>query len=159
MNGLNPETRTLQKKPVYYLYLLTILFITLSGFGQMPIFKRYYIADLPGLGWLAKFMITHTIHYLAATLLLGISAYRITEYLLSTRYTLKLSLTGYVRGTLILGLIITGALLVIRNFEGYFFSHNFIIFLDLTHLTLVILFLLTSLACFLFKKKWTIGIP
>lgn len=159
MNPKNPESWTIEKRPVNYLYLITILFITLSGFGQMPIFKRYYIADLPGLGWLAKFMITHFIHYLAATLLIGISAYRMTEYVLSARYKLKLSLTGYVRGTLILGLIITGALLVIRNFEGYFFSPTFIIFLDLTHLTLVILFLLMSLGCFLFKKKWTIGIP
>jgi hypothetical protein len=46
-----------------YVYLITVLFLTLSGFGQMPIFKRYYIADIPGFGWLAQFYVTHYIHY------------------------------------------------------------------------------------------------
>ena len=63
-----------------YLYMFTVFFLVLSGFGQMPIFKRYYIADIPGLGWLAKFYITHYIHYLGAILLLGVCAYYITDY-------------------------------------------------------------------------------
>ena len=37
---------------VRWFYLTTVFFLTLTGFGQMPIFKRYYIADIPGLGWL-----------------------------------------------------------------------------------------------------------
>lgn len=119
-----------QKNNVRYLYLVTVFFITLSGFGQMPIFKRYYIADIPELGWLAKFYITHYIHYICAALLIGLLAYIITEYMLSGRKMWRLSATGYLRGALITGLIITGILLVIRNFEGYIFSHDFIIFLE-----------------------------
>lgn len=145
-----------RNKNLYYLYLLTILFITLSGFGQMPIFKRYYIADIPGLGWLAKFYVTHYIHYICAALIIGLAAYATAGYLMQTMNKLKLTATGYLRVALISGLIATGILLVIRNFEGYVFSHNLIIFLDLSHLTLVILFLFTSLFCFIFKKKWTL---
>ncbi|MBU2622812.1 MAG: hypothetical protein KKD92_10890 [Proteobacteria bacterium] len=144
-------------KNVYYIYLLTILFITLSGFGQMPIFKRYYISDIPGLGWLAIFYVTHYIHYICAALFVGFSAYFITGYIMAGRKYLKLTVTGYLRGVLISGLIATGILLVIRNFEGYIFSHNFIIFLDLSHLALVMLFLFTSLYCLIFKKKWAVG--
>ncbi len=142
---------------IRYLYLLTIFFITLSGFGQMPIFKRYYIADIPGFGWLAKFYITHYIHYVCAALLLGLAAYIITGYIVSGRKTLKLSSTGYLRGALIAGLIATGILLIIRNFEGYMFSHNFIILIDLSHLALVMLFLFTSIYCMITKKKWTMA--
>ena len=29
---------------IRYVYLITIFFLTITGFGQMPIFKRYYIA-------------------------------------------------------------------------------------------------------------------
>jgi len=144
-----------RKNNVRYLYLLTVFFITLSGFGQMPIFKRYYIADIPGLGWLAKFYITHYIHYICAALLIGFSAYIITGYIMSGRKKSKLTVTGYLRGVLIIGLIATGIPLVIRNFDGYIFSHNLIIFLDLSHLALVMLFLFTSLYCLIFKKKWT----
>jgi len=139
---------------LYYIYLLTIFFIVLSGFGQMPIFKRYYIADIPGLEWLAKFYITHYIHYICAALIIGITSYAAADYLLLTGKKVRLTFTGYLRGTLIAGLIATGIPLVIRNFDGYIFSHNLIIFLDLSHLALVIMFLFTSLYCAIFKKKW-----
>ena len=145
-----------EKNYIYPFYLVTILFITLSGFGQMPIFKRYYIADIPGLGWLAKYLITHYIHYVGAVVLLALVAYQIADYLLLTKKKLKVSLSGLVRGGLILGIILTGLLLVIRNTQANPFSLNFIIFLDLSHLTLVLLFLMTSLYCLLLKKKWTI---
>jgi hypothetical protein len=131
------------------------LFITLSGFGQMPIFKRYYIADIPGFGWLAKFYVTHYIHYICAALIIGLTSYAAAGYLMQTKNKLKLTATGYLRTALIAGLIATGILLVIRNFEGYVFSHNLIIFLDLGHLSLVMFFLITSLYCLIAKKKWT----
>jgi hypothetical protein len=144
-----------RKNNVRYLYLLTVFFITLSGFGQMPIFKRYYIADIPGLGWLAMFYVTHYVHYICAALLIGFSAYIMTGYITAGRKNSKLTVTGYLRGVLIIGLIATGILLVIRNFEGYIFSHNLIIFLDLSHLALVMLFLMLSLYCLVFRKNWT----
>jgi len=144
-----------RKNNVRYLYLVTVFFITLSGFGQMPIFKRYYIADIPGLGWLAMFYVTHYVHYICAALLIGFSAYIMTGYITAGRKNSKLTVTGYLRGVLIIGLIATGILLVIRNFEGYIFSHNLIIFLDLSHLALVMLFLMSSLYCLVFRKNWT----
>ena len=48
-NHINSNRKTI----VRYFYLMTVFFLTLTGFGNMPIFKRYYIADIPGLGWLA----------------------------------------------------------------------------------------------------------
>ena len=54
------------KKALRWAYILTLFVMVLTGFGQMPIFKRYYISDIPGMGWLAKFYVTHYIHYLGA---------------------------------------------------------------------------------------------
>lgn len=56
-------------------YGLILFFITLSGFAQMPIFARYHISDIPGLGWLADFYVTHAVHYIMAALLLALGAY------------------------------------------------------------------------------------
>jgi len=64
-----------------YIYVLTLFFITLSGFGQMPIFKRYYIADIPGLGWLAQFYVTHIIHYAAASVLIALVLYILFDFI------------------------------------------------------------------------------
>ena len=64
-------------KPVY---ILIFLLMGLTGFGQMPIFKRYYIADIPGLAWLDQYYVTHTIHYLGAIALLALIAYGLVIY-------------------------------------------------------------------------------
>jgi hypothetical protein len=143
--------------PGRWIYLLTIFFLTLSGFGQMPIFKRYYIADIPGLGWLAEFFITHYIHYLAAILFLAFTAYMIIDYLLSKRKFKRMTASGYVRSVLLAGILASGVFLVIRNLTGSNFSSGFIIFLNLCHLGLVMAFLFVSLYCLVYKKQWTTG--
>jgi hypothetical protein len=141
--------------PGRWFYLITVLFLSLSGFGQMPIFKRYYIADIPGLGWLAEFFITHYIHYLAAILFLAFTAYMIIDYLLSQRKSRRMTASGYVRSALLAGILASGVFLVIRNLAGSNLSSDFIIFLDLCHLGLVMAFLFVSLYCFIYKKQWT----
>jgi hypothetical protein len=39
------------KRVLRWVYILTLFAMALTGFGQMPIFKRYYISDIPGMGW------------------------------------------------------------------------------------------------------------
>jgi drug/metabolite transporter (DMT)-like permease len=140
---------------VRYVYLITVLFLTLTGFGQMPIFKRYYIADIPGLGWLAQFYVTHYIHYLAAILILALVAYLIVDYLILQKKHLRLTASGYVRGAILAGILVSGIFLVIRNLTGRQFGPQFIIFLDLAHLGLVMTFLMVVAYCLIFKKQWT----
>jgi uncharacterized membrane protein (UPF0182 family) len=154
MNQNLANTRVISR-PLRWLYLTTTFFLVLSGFGQMPIFKRYYIADIPGLGWLAEFFVTHYIHYLGAIVLLALAAYIAADYLILTRNSKRMTATGYIRFALLTGILGTGGLLVVRNLTGTNFSHEFIIFLDVTHLGLVMVFLFVSLYCLVRKKHWT----
>ena len=140
---------------VRWLYLTTIFLLTLTGFAQMPIFKRYYIADIPGLGWLAEFYITHYIHYLGAIIFIGFAAFMIVEYLVLKRKSRRLTATGKIRIALLAGILASGIFLVIRNMAGSNLSSTFIIFLDLCHLGLVMAFLFVGLYCLIFKKQWT----
>jgi hypothetical protein len=149
-NHIKSNRKTIMR----YLYLITLFFLVLTGFGQMPVFKRYYIADIPGLGWLAQFFVTHYMHYLFAILFLGITVFIITGYFLTNRKKIKITPSGYVRGIILFGLVITGSLLVIRNLAGSNFPPGLIIFLDLSHLRLVMVLLIAGLYCIIFKKKW-----
>lgn len=144
MNLKNEGNRSNKRLTARYAYLITVFFLTLTGFGQMPIFKRYYIADIPGLGWLAKFYVTHYLHYLFAILLISLTSYVVTEYLIINRKRIKISISGFIRGALVSGLVVTGILLVIRNLSGSGFWPEFIIFLDLSHLGLVVALLMTE---------------
>ena len=154
MNQNYANTRVISQ-PLRWIYLTTTFFLVLSGFGQMPIFKRYYIADIPGLGWLAEFFVTHYIHYLGAIVLLALVTYIMADYFILKRKARRMTASGYIRVALLTGILISGGLLVVRNLTGTNFSPEFIIFLDVTHLGLVMLFLFASLYCLIRKKHWT----
>ena len=139
-----------------YLFMLSIFLMVLTGFGQMPIYKRYYISDIPGLGWLADFFITRYVHYAGAAVLLALLSYFLFDYFFLQRKNLKITLTGHLRIGLLAGIVITGILFVIKNFPVHYFSHEFIIFLNLCHLGFVMAFLFVSLYCAIFRKQWTI---
>ncbi len=136
-----PETSAqaavMMAPPVKAFYLALLAFMGLSGFGQMPIFKRYYIADLPGLGWLAQFYVTHYIHYVGAIVLLGIAAYYVVLFLADRRYGLTITAYGWLQGSVMAGIVVTGVLRVIKNYAGVTMSSGLIIFLDILHLVLV----------------------
>lgn len=116
-------------KPVYTIILILL---TLSGFGQMPIFKRYYIADIPGLGWLAQFYVTHQIHYLAAAALIFMVFYVCMDFILNKKN--RITRTGILGAGMVIGLMVSGAFMVIKNLDGIYWNHGVIIGLDLVHL-------------------------
>ena len=154
---MSVQQTTISKVPdrtVRYVYLITVFLLTLTGFGQMPIFKRYYIADIPGLGWLAQFYVTHYIHYLAAILVLALVAYMVLDYLILQKMHLRLTASGYIRAAILAGIVMSGIFLVIRNLAGSRFGPQFIIFLDLAHMGLVMTFLMVSGYCLVRKKRW-----
>jgi len=138
-----------------YIAVLTVMFI--SGFGQMPIFKRYYIADIPGMAWTADFFITSDLHNFGAVILIILFAFVLVEYFLILRKSYRLTAAGYVR-TLLLGLlIVSGLLLFVSNMRGVYFGQTTLIVLDLIHVTSTFA-LLTALLIFAIKKSGWIEI-
>ena len=151
-----------------FVYGLILFFITLSGFAQMPIFARYYISDIPGLGWLAEFYVTHAIHYVMAALLLALGGYAVMDAALARKKSPvrqlperqhpadKWSLTaaGWVKVLSLAGLIITGGLMAVKNLSGVYFPHLLIILLDLFHLSLCMILLGATLYSGIRNRPW-----
>ena len=152
----NPSVKTaaMMAPPMKVFYLTLLTFMGLSGFGQMPIFKRYYIADLPGLGWLAQFYVTHYIHYVGAILLLGIAAYYAVLYLADRRRAFRITLYGWLQGGVMAGIVATGVLRVIKNYAGVTMSSGLIVFLDILHLALVMAMMVIATAGLCWRRRW-----
>lgn len=139
-----------QNSMITFVYRLSLFMLVITGFGQMPIFKRYYIADLPGFGWLAQFYTTHLLHYLFAIFFVVSTTYFSALYLNGSKRPNRLLL---IRGSLLLSIIATGFLLVLRNFPEYRFSALFIRITDIVHLGSVILLFVFWGVWFIIKKK------
>ena len=83
-------------------------------------------------------------------------AYIIADHVLNGPVRQKrVSLSGAVRGLILMAVVISGIFLVVKNLSGYTFSPDFIIFLDIGHLGMVMLYLMVALYCLVTKKDWT----
>ena len=136
------------------LYAFLLLVMAFTGFGQMPIFKRYYVSEIPGMGWAADFYLTHTLHYLGAIVLFALFAYVITDFLLKGKNHARLTASAYVRLALLGGLVVTGIFRVFKNLPDVSFSPGFTLFIDLAHLGFVMLFGIAALLFMIFKLPW-----
>jgi len=136
------------------IYGITLFFIALTGFAQMPIFKRYYIADIPGLGWLAQFYVTHAMHYIFATVLIALCVYGVLDFLLRKQSVSKITASGAIKAALILGLLVSGGLMVVRNLPGVYFSHTLIYVMDIGHIVLCMALIMVSAYTLVKKKTW-----
>jgi len=152
-----PETKSSESKGILRrLFIAIFVVMAFTGFGQMPIFKRYYISDIPGMGWSANFYLTHYIHYLGASLLFALFAYFVLDYILLGRRRFRLTISAYLRIALWGGIVTTGVLRVLKNLPDVVFSPNFTLLIDVTHLGFVMIYLLTALFLLILKSTWVV---
>jgi len=140
-------------KPIY---LLLLFMMGLTGFGQMPIFKRYYIADIPGLAWTARFYTTHYMHYIGAALFLFLVAYGVAVYFGLMRRSYALSRAAYVRIILLAAIIITGIFRVLKNLPDVVFSPEFTMFIDISHLAFMMLLMVVGIVFSVTRSGWLV---
>lgn len=156
MSQNNAQANTRLKPWSVRVFGWLLFFLTVTGFGQMPIFKRYYVADIPGLAWLAEFYVTHFLHYLGGTLILALIGYVVSDWVLQQSRKTYMTAWGWSRVILLASILGTGLLLALKNYTGYWYSPTTIVVLDLTHLGLVMAWLTTGLVNLFLKKRWVV---
>jgi len=147
---MKPKNRKITSR----LFVFAFIVMTFTGFGQMPLYNRYYLSDVPGMGWTSDYALTHVIHYLGAIFLFAFFAYHLLDYILSGRKEYRLTGAAYTRMALLSGIVITGVLRVIKNLPDVSFSPGFTLFFDLAHLGFVMAYLLCALAFLVSRAGW-----
>ncbi len=144
------KTDTVLKR-VYPVILAIAMF---TGFGNMPIYKRYYISAVPGLGWSGNFYFNLNVHYIAAALLLGIAVYFTLTYLKIRTTGGRLTASGILRAV-ILGLsLLSGIMLATRNLSAVNFVFGTQMAVAFTHLGAAMILLVISVVCGLSRRSW-----
>lgn len=60
------QRHSLTVRVTHWLVALSGILLLFSGFGQMPMYKRYNIVKIPGLSWSENYEITLFLHYIGA---------------------------------------------------------------------------------------------
>ena len=119
--------------------LVVMAILALTGMAQMPIFKRYYIADIPGFGWLAAYYTTHQIHYIAAFVFLALIFWMAAEYMIVRHRQWRMTFMGHVRLAVLAVIVITGILRTMKNLPGHGFAPMAVMLVDWIHLAAALL--------------------
>jgi len=122
-----------EKRIITVVYIFLLFGMALTGLSQMPISKRYYIADIPSLGWTADFYRTHYLHYIGAIVLFTLVSYCVASYLLVGRHAFRLTWAGYVRGILLAAIMVSGIFRVLKNLSNVVFSFECCFFIRFHH--------------------------
>lgn len=59
---------TLTVRLIHWSVAVSGILLLFSGFGQMPMYKRYNVVKIPGLSWSSDYEITLLIHYVGAAI-------------------------------------------------------------------------------------------
>jgi formate dehydrogenase gamma subunit len=79
------KRQSVENRLVHWLVAVSTFALVFSGFGQMPMYARYGIADLPGMAWAADYHLMLQIHYLAGAVLLFAVVFHVVSALATRR--------------------------------------------------------------------------
>lgn len=96
------------------------------------------------------------LHYLGAIFLLGLIAYVILDYILSGRKKFSLTASAYVRIALLGGIVVTGIFRVMKNLPDVVFSPGFTLFIDISHLGFMMVYIFSALFSLIIKSGWVV---
>jgi formate dehydrogenase gamma subunit len=71
---------------VHWSVVVSTFVLIFSGFGQMPMYARYYLDTLPGLWWSSDYSVTLPMHYIAAAVLMFAVGYHIVFHLMRKEF-------------------------------------------------------------------------
>ena len=137
------------------LYGIAVGLALFSGMGQMPIYKRYYLTDLPGMAWAGDFIILSDLHYLAAALLLGLLAWRLALDIRAAGGLWSWGPRGWWGWTLLGLLAASGGAKAIYNY-GVFIPPALFMLITFIHMGSAMAFMFSGLVSLLMKRKQTL---
>ena len=82
------QRHSLTVRLTHWSIALSGMLLLFSGFGQMPMYKRYNIVKIPGLSWSSNYEITLLIHYLAAAVFCAAIVFHLVYHLRRKEFVL-----------------------------------------------------------------------
>jgi formate dehydrogenase gamma subunit len=73
---------------IHWSVVFSTFTLILSGMFQLPLAKRYFIDQIPGLTWSSNYRVTVMLHYIAALVLLSAVSFHVVYHLIRKEFNL-----------------------------------------------------------------------
>lgn len=135
------------------LFIFAMTMLAFTGMMQMPLAKRYYLTEVPGMAWTGDFFMVHKLHYVFAAMLLFVVALVVIHWLMDWRKELTLTPLGTMRTAILAGLIVSGGLRVYRNMPDVTLAPTLIVTIEWAHMILAFTMGVIALAALIRKTS------
>jgi len=119
------------------LFVFAVGMLTFTGFMQMPLAKRYYLTEVPGMAWTGDFYMVHKLHYIFAAILLFVVGVVVVNWFLEWNDKLSLTPFGMARVGILGGLVVSGGFRVYRNLPDVTMHPDLVMLIEWVHFGLV----------------------
>jgi len=150
-----------------WIVILSSIILYFSGLGQLPIYRRYNVVNIPGFSWTDQYYVTLQLHYIFSAILIGALIFMVILRLKgggrsadenekrAKKWTYK-----YARPVMsfsMLILVLSGAIKVVKNMPQVNFPYTLLVITTLLHnaaaVTLLLGALLYLIGMLLWKNK------
>lgn len=138
-----------------WLYRICAVLAIFTGFGNMPLYGRYYVGDVPGLGWSSNFMVNVQVHYVAGAVLIALGIYAAILYARLRAEGLRLTKSGMLRVIFLFLALASGGVMAVKNLPFVAVDFPLMPILNFFHLFGAMIFMLFSLGCLISRARWT----
>ena len=137
-----------------WVYRVALILALFTGFGNMPLYGRYYVADVPWLTWSGDFITNVKVHYMAGAILLAIGVYYLFGYFWYYERRRKVTATGKVRAFLLVLTLLSGIVMAIKNLPGVVFPLDLLVGMNFLHMGSALFLMLVTLVAIVMRSKW-----
>lgn len=134
-------------------FIFAMAALSFTGMMQMPLAKRYFLVEVPGMAWTGDFFFVHMLHYVFAALLLFVVGLVSVNWLLEWKDSLRLTPLGVVRAGVLGGLIVSGGFRVYRNLPDVTLHPAFVVTIEWVHFSLFMVMGVLALAALVRKAS------
>jgi hypothetical protein len=145
-NGIPPIARL-----AFAIALLVAIF---TGFGNMPLYGRYYIADWPGLAWAGDFIVNVQVHYLSGAVLIAWLTYLMLNNGKKGAGDQRFTRSGRWRLGLLALTLVSGLIMAIKNLAGVDFPLIGLMAANFLHMGAAVLLILFVLVGAIGRMQW-----
>ncbi len=136
-----------------WLLSATTLIALFTGFGNMPLYGRYYIADIPGFQWSGNFIVNMKVHLVTGAILLALAVYYLAGTIILRKNQTPRTALDRLVGIALTLVLFSGLIAGVKNFAAWTPGLTLMMTINFFHLGTAMLFVAVGVVSLVLKHK------
>ena len=135
------------------LFTAAVLLALFTGFGNMPLYGRYYIANIPGFQWSGNFIVNMKVHLVAGAVVLALAVYYLVGMIILRKDQAPRTVLNRFLGIALALVLLSGLIAGVKNFAAWTPGLALMMTINFFHLGTAMLFTAVGVVSIVVYRK------